>query len=53
MTTDTACRCSECAAVHSDFLAHFGKWPTMSHDAAMRLRSDRIQREAKWSRVID
>jgi len=51
-TTDEGCRCAECAEAHSDFLAHFGRWPTMSHDDAAALVASRARSEARWARAL-
>lgn len=49
-TTD-GCRCATCAGIHADFIATFGRWPTMSHDDALALQDRRDRAEASWDRM--
>ncbi len=47
----TECRCTECADIHAEFIMHFGKWPTKTHDEGQELKRRRADNEASWDRI--
>jgi hypothetical protein len=49
---NTGCRCDECREVHAEFIAHFGRWPNMTHADAMDLRATRERNLASWDRLL-
>jgi len=49
--TEPQCKCGECAAIHQDFISHFGRWPDMSHEDAQALKASRERCEASWRKV--
>lgn len=53
MPTDDNCTCSTCADIHAEFIAHFGRFPAMTHADALKLRDRRISNEASWDRMLD
>lgn len=50
MTTN--CECAECADIHAEFIAQFGRFPAMTHDDALALRDRRISNEKSWERAL-
>jgi hypothetical protein len=52
MTDTDDCRCKECEGIHSEFIAQFGRWPSMTHTEALALRDRRISNEASWDRLM-
>jgi hypothetical protein len=52
MTNETNCTCSTCADIHAEFIAHFGRFPDMTHADALALRQRRIDNEASWERAL-
>lgn len=46
------CDCTECAEVHADFIAHFGRWPSKTHDEAMQIKERRARSERRWVEVV-
>jgi hypothetical protein len=52
LTEPESCRCVECAAVHQDFIAHFGRWPTMTHEEGQQLKARRESNEASWREAL-
>ena len=46
------CTCPECAEIHAEFIAHFGRFPEMTHDDAIALAERRISNEKSWERAL-
>lgn len=44
----TECRCNECGVIHEEFIEHFGRWPSMSHEDGQELKARRESNERSW-----
>ena len=45
------CQCSICRVIHSEYLARFGRWPDLGHQASFALARKRLSLEARWAMV--
>lgn len=52
MSEQSECRCSECADIHSEFISHFGRWPSMNHAEGQALKQRRIDNERSFDRMM-
>lgn len=50
--TETGCHCASCAQIHAEFIAHFGRWPNMTHAEAEQLALRRVDNERSWQEAL-
>ena len=46
------CRCNECAGIHAEFISHFSKWPSMTHEEGQELKRKREDNLRSWEEAL-
>ncbi len=46
------CRCKECAIIHQEFISHFNKWPSRTHEEGQELKRKREDNLRSWEEAL-